>query len=662
MGMCPRTVSVPPDLREVFRAAEKSVALYFDERRRDPERGQIEIQGERYVLIRAPSLSVEFFDLCRDLYGEGRHEEADDFARNILFDLAHAVGRADAQRFHSRMGLHAPLEKLAAGPVHFAHAGWARVEIKPESKPAADESFYLLYDHSYSFEADAWLQVGRETSIPVCIMNAGYSSGWCEQSFDVPLVASEVLCRARGDDACRFVMSHPAHIESHVERFAESSDPSPTGRRDIRIPDFFHRKRVEEELRLARHELELRVEERTRELSKANAKLREEIRQRENTERRLLVSAKLEALGKLAGGIAHDFNNLMSVVIGHASMLETKLEGTPAAQAAQIRLAGEQAAALTQQLLAFSAARVVTQEPIALDPAVSEVAHLIDRLLGDDISLDLDLTSGSEEVVSDRSQLTQVIMNLAINARDAMPDGGILRIGTQVVETPADGHDAPAGRWGMLEVEDSGIGMDEDTRARAFDPFFTTKSAGRGTGLGLPTVASIVERGRGHLDLHTQSGVGTRVRVYLPLCETHDGQKAAVPPPTPLPRGEETILVVEDQAGVRQMVVQLLETLGYRVVAAASPPEALRLAEEHEGRFALLLTDVVMPSMSGRQLADRLQRKLGVLPVLYVSGYADDEVLRYGVAQGTADLLQKPFTPNQLAERVREIIERFRKR
>jgi signal transduction histidine kinase len=457
-------------------------------------------------------------------------------------------------------------------------------------------------------------------------------------------------------------MGHPERIEGHVARFTEMSGDQHAGRRDVRIPDFFHRKRMEEEMRRARDQLEVRVRERTEELSKANARLRREMTQRQETERRLLASAKLEALGKLAGGIAHDFNNLMSVVIGHASMLESKLDDSHSAQAAQIRLAGEQAAALTQQLLAFSAARVDQREPLVLDEKVQEIARLIDRLLGDDISLDLDLEAGATEVLVDRSQLTQIIMNLALNARDAMPDGGILHIATRSVTAPAEGHDAASGLWGMLEVEDSGVGMDDETLERAFEPFFTTKAESRGTGLGLPTVSSVVARSHGHLDLHTEPGVGTRVRVYLPMSERRERPRAEAPPPTPIPRGQETILVVEDQAGVRQMVVHLLETLGYRVVAAASPPEALRLAEEHDGDFALLLSDVVMPSMSGRELADRLQRKRGVLPVLFVSGYADDEVLRYGVAQGTTDLLQKPFTPSQLAERVREIIERFRKK
>jgi signal transduction histidine kinase/ActR/RegA family two-component response regulator len=569
--------------------------------------------------------------MCRELYGAERHDEADDFARNLLFDLAHAVGRTDAQRFHRRMGLEAPIEKLAAGPVHFSHTGWALVDIKAESRPSSDDSFYFLYDHPYSFEADAWLEAGRETSIPVCIMNSGYSSGWCEESYGIPLVTYEVLCRARGDEACRFIMGHPERIESHVDRFVQSHGVGAKRRRDVPIPDFFYRKRAEEELRRGRADLEARVAERTRELSETNTRLREEMRQRERAEKKLLSSAKLEALGKLAGGIAHDFNNLMSVVIGHASMLEQKLDDDSfLAQVAQIRLAGEQAAALTQQLLAFSAARVAQQEPLAFDHTVAEV-----------------------------------IMNLALNARDAMKDGGVVKIVTASVEvtkeTPLESHDVPMGHFSVVEVSDTGVGMDDETLARAFEPFFTTKTAEGGTGLGLPTVSSVVTRSKGHISISTAPSEGTRIRIYLPRLETAEPIAPEARPLTPIPRGQETILVVEDQAGVRQMVVQLLETLGYTVIAAASPTEALRLAEERDSGLSLLLTDVVMPSMSGRELADRLQRKFGALPVLFVSGYADDEVLRYGVAQGTADLLPKPFTPNELAERVRAALDRARR-
>ena len=244
-----RTVRVPPEIEPLFAKAEKVVAEYFNARRDDPARGTIEIFGDRYVLVRAGALSVEFFSLVRGLFGPGRAAEAEEFARNILFDLAHAVGKTDARNFHAKMGLTDPIERLSAGPVHFSHSGWAFVDISAESHPTPDEAYYLLYDHPYSFEADAWLRAGQQVHFPVCIMNAGYSSGWCEESFGVTLVASEILCRAKGDDCCRFIMVPPGHIERHIERYMRKEPTLAPRMRTHKVPDFLERKRVAEELR-----------------------------------------------------------------------------------------------------------------------------------------------------------------------------------------------------------------------------------------------------------------------------------------------------------------------------------------------------------------------------------------------------------------------------
>lgn len=239
-----RTVRVPDQFATLFARAEEVVSQYFLRRREDPECGTIEIFGERYLLLRAAALSVEFFALVRDLYGPERRDEADDFSRNLLFDLAHAVGRSDARRFHDRMNLTDPIERLAAGPVHFSHTGWAFVDILPESAPTPDEDYLLIYDHPYSFEADAWVAAGQHADFPVCIMNSGYSSGWCEESFGLQLVASEVLCRARGDDACRFIMGPPSRLESLLQQYIQNQPHLARHIQDCQIPDFFARKRM----------------------------------------------------------------------------------------------------------------------------------------------------------------------------------------------------------------------------------------------------------------------------------------------------------------------------------------------------------------------------------------------------------------------------------
>jgi len=243
------TVQVPEDLIPVFERAQKFVGQYFDQERREPSRGTIEISGQRYILIRAASMSVEFFDQISHLYQEKSDAEAQAVARSLLFDIAHSTGVVDARDFHTRMALREPLEKLSAGPVHFAYSGWAFVDISADSQASPNEDFYLLYDHPYSFESDSWLKAGKRTNFPVCVMNAGYSSGWCEESFGVTLVAAEILCKAKGDEACRFIMAHPSRIEKRIATYLRSEPETARMVTAYEIPGFFARKRAEDKLR-----------------------------------------------------------------------------------------------------------------------------------------------------------------------------------------------------------------------------------------------------------------------------------------------------------------------------------------------------------------------------------------------------------------------------
>ncbi|MGK2856914.1 MAG: EAL domain-containing protein [Thermoanaerobaculia bacterium] len=263
-------VSVPPQFESIFLRAQQHVAAYFADRIENPRLSTILISGERYVLVRAASMSVEFFNLVRSLYSESGEKEARSVASNLLFDIAHAIGKADARTFHERMQVTDPVEKLSAGPIHFSYSGWAYVQISSESHPSPDEDFYLIYDHPFSFESDAWLMRKQRSDFPVCVMNAGYSSGWCEESFGLPLVAAEVECLAAGGPHCRFIMAPPSRIEAHLERYAHEHGTKTASHlvssRSVAIPEFFQRKRMEDELRRSRDDLELNVQERTAEL------------------------------------------------------------------------------------------------------------------------------------------------------------------------------------------------------------------------------------------------------------------------------------------------------------------------------------------------------------------------------------------------------------
>jgi signal transduction histidine kinase/CheY-like chemotaxis protein len=658
-----RTVRVPDAIAAPFAEAEEVVSRYFRLRKDDAEHGSIEIAGERYVLVRAASLSVEFFALVQDLYGPGREKEADEFARNILFDLAHAIGRSDAQNFHSRMDLTEPIARLSAGPVHFAHAGWAFVDIDPSSRPSADGDFYLLFEHPYSFEADAWLRAGKRRDFAACIMNAGYSSGWCEESFGVELVSAEVLCRAKGDPCCRFIMAHPHRIEERLREYVtkDGATSDRSAARAYQIPDFFARKRMEEELRQARDALELRVVERTAELRRSNERLRAEMEERKRVEEQLLQTRKLEAIGRLAGGIAHDFNNLIAVVIGNAGLLAKHIpEGERTrAYVDEIAAAGARAAELTRQLLAFSRAQALAPEVIEITPVVSNVVRMLRRVIGEEIALATSLRDDAGFVEADRGKLEQVVMNLVVNARDAMPDGGTLSIRTErttLDDARAKILDTQPGEYVRLSVADTGTGMDADVRAHVFDPFFTTKADRGGTGLGLSTVYGIVRQSGGAVDVASTPGSGSRFDVYLPSVALPTRPAAGAPAPIAV-RGTETVLLAEDQEPLRRLIAKALGEIGYAVLEGSDAPDALRIAREHPGTIDLLLADVVMPRLRGPELARRVREVRPSIRVLLMSGYVDSLDTGSAGEDLAAEHLAKPFTIDALARRVRDVLD-----
>jgi len=383
-------------------------------------------------------------------------------------------------------------------------------------------------------------------------------------------------------------------------------------------------------------------------------------------EQQLRQAQKMEAVGRLAGGVAHDFNNLLTVITSYSDLLFEDLEeGDPKRDdLTQIIKAATGAAALTRQLLAFSRQQVIQPRVLDVNAVVESTRKLLTRLIGEDVELVATLAPDLGLVMNDPGQIEQVIMNLVVNARDAMPEGGRLTIETANVDVGAEFvHDHPLaqpGRYVLLAVIDTGTGMDAETQAHIFEPFFTTKEAGKGTGLGLATVYGIVKQSGGFIWLYSELGRGSAFKVYLPrieaAAETVDATRTA-----PLPRGTETVLVVEDAAAVRTVVRHMLERSGYRVLDAADGTLALEIAARHHGPIHLVVTDVVMPAMGGRQLSEQLTRLRPETKVLYTSGYTDDAIVRHGVLEAGVPFLQKPFTPEALVRKVREVLDKSRR-
>ena len=382
------------------------------------------------------------------------------------------------------------------------------------------------------------------------------------------------------------------------------------------------------------------------------------------SEEQLRQAQKMEAVGRLAGGVAHDFNNLLMVMRGYGELLLNQLDANDPLRrnAEEIQKAAERATALTQQLLAFSRKQVLQPKVLDLNAVVTEVEKMLRRLIGEDIELTAVLDLALGRVKADPGQIEQIILNLAVNARDAMPQGGRLTLKTANVtldQAYVRQHlGATPGPYVLLAVSDTGVGMDAETRSHIFEPFFTTKGAGKGTGLGLSTVYGIVKQSGGTIWVESAPGRGTTFEIYLPLVEeaTANGElHPALPPPTP--GGTETILVVEDEMSVRKLAAEFLGSNGYRVLEAQDGAEALQVCEEHRAPIHLLLTDVVMPGMSGRELAVRLVGARPEMKVIYVSGYTDDAIVQHGVREEGTVFLQKPFSLDALARTVREALD-----
>ena len=414
------------------------------------------------------------------------------------------------------------------------------------------------------------------------------------------------------------------------------------------IEEIATRQKAEKAVKSLNDDLEQRVEQRTAELR--------------STEDQLLHAQKMEAVGRLAGGVAHDFNNMLSVIIGYANLMKDELpaDSPQRADLEQIRAAGERAADLTRQLLAFSRKQVLQPVVLDLNEVVSQVSKMLKRLIGEDIRLVSILDPKLSRIKADPGQLEQIIMNLAINARDAMSQGGKLTIETGQTELDADyaaeHPDVVPGNYVFLAVSDTGIGMDAATRARIFEPFFTTKGVGAGTGLGLPMVYGIVKQSGGSIWVYSEVGQGTTFKIYLPAIDAPATTKPVAPVAQQSGAGA-TVLLVEDEPGVRKVARRVLEEAGYKVLEADGAEPAFALFDQHADSIDMLLTDVVLPGKGGPAIAAELQSRRPGLKVLFMSGYTDNAIVHHGVLDPGIAFLEKPFRPAALLAKVREVLD-----
>ncbi len=383
-----------------------------------------------------------------------------------------------------------------------------------------------------------------------------------------------------------------------------------------------------------------------------------DVTEKRRIEERLADAEKLEAVGRLAGGVAHDFNNLLTVISGYAAMLRE--DPTRSEPLDEIVHAADQAAALTRQLLAFSRRQVLRPQAVDVNEIVGGMTSMLERIIGEDVRVTVQLAEHVAPVDADRAQIERVVLNLAANARDAMPRGGRLTIETADVvldDTHLATHgDVRPGAHVLLAISDSGVGMSEDVRKRLFEPFFTTKSAGGGTGLGLATVFGVVKQSGGSIFVYSEEGRGTTFKIYLPASRRPVSPVAAGEEPG-CGRGTETIVVVEDDPSVRELVQLMLDGYGYEILSAPDADDAARLCAEHPGGVDLLLTDVVMPDVGGRVLAERLTALFPRLRVLFMSGYSDEAVFNHGIIRPDTAFIEKPFSRAGLARKVREVLD-----
>jgi len=566
------TVRVPAEFRELFDVAQRTVERYFRDVQADPSQGTIEIAGERYVLVRAAALSYGFLSAIRAAYAERGDAEALHIGKTLLFDMAHVIGISDARNFHRKMGVTDPVAKLSAGPVHFAYTGWAFVDILPESRPTPDDDFFLMYHHPFSFESDSWMRAGQETEFAVCIMNAGYSSGWCEESFGIPLAAAEIACKAKGDENCTFVMAPPHRLREHVERALAGR--SAEARRKVigDIPTMFERKAVEERLR-------------------------------ETAER---AEAASTAKSMFLANMSHEIRTPLTGLLGMTSLLLRKELGAEQREYVEIiDRSGQALLGILNDILDLSKVEAgmltICVAPCDVRTVLQEVADVLHaRVAEKELTFEVDVGEAVPPfVVADPLRLRQIVMNLAGNAVKFTDRGAI------VVRATWSAPDTL-----RVEVEDSGIGIEQSEVARLFEAFTQgdtpdTRSH-TGTGLGLSIARRLVQVMGGEIGAHSAVEAGSTFWFTVPAKSVEGRRATEASVEVPPVRFDAHVLLVEDDPIARYVVEKLLAERGCSVDTATNGEEAVAAATART--YDLVFMDCQMPVMDGYEATVRIRQ------------------------------------------------------
>lgn len=617
------SVTVPPAMQPLFDIAQQTVREYFKDLRMDPSKGTIEINDQRYVLVRASAFSKGFLETIQRLYADKGESEAFAIGRNFLFDYAHVIGLHDARDFHARMHVTDPIAKLSAGPIHFAYSGWAFVDISPDSNPSPDENFCLIYDHPYSFEADSWERAGVLSKEPVCIMNAGYSSGWCEESFGIELTAVEVSCRAKGDARCTFIMSPSHKIHEHLERFNASHKKRYASAGNYNIPTFFERKKVEEEMERSR----------------------------------ILAEESARAKSDFVANMSHELRTPLGAILGFTDLLQkTALDAVQQDYLEAINTSGKSLLSIINDILDLSkldAGKFLTE---TIPFSIPELMHSLQVMFsskanGKDLRLSCSVDMGiSFPVLGDPMRLTQILVNLMGNAIKFTESGGVYvnciiqRETEDVVEL-------------CFSVRDTGIGIPVDKIDSIFERFtqvdtHITRKYG-GTGLGLAITKQLVELLGGSISITSREGSGTECTFIIPYRKAQEQLLASSRENNQVRQffSLRKILVVEDNLMNQKLTSIILQAQGFEVTVARNGKKAIEVLKEKQAD--LILMDIQMPVMDGYKTTQLIRDELHLAtPIIAMTAHALSGEREKCLQAGMNDYLAKPFKETDLLDKI----------